>query len=355
MTSLGFAGSDLRRSWVAASLAMTLALAGCEAQTPPSLANRAKASAAPNRDSKTLEIVLAPKPVVDMEYFKSAARTQAGMDTIRFQIADVPAIGQADAVREAIRRDPPAIVVEAPATPDAELPKAVAEARARGILVVVVGKPLDGAGGSEGGPGREIVVRPRPFPETAAELVKSAARNAANAKVDPKAGALVVFRPAIDPVIADRVEALKKALADAGVAEVDEVRYEGDLAAGKAAILDALASHPKATLVLAADAVSLSAAQAAVKPGGRPYIMAGYTSEEMVVRSQVRIGEYAAVGFFFADRLVRKGINVAVRALRGEKIPDEVEVDVEVLSSPLESGLPHGPPDESGKSPIAAE
>ncbi|WP_165072804.1 sugar ABC transporter substrate-binding protein [Paludisphaera rhizosphaerae] len=354
MRGLEFVGSGLRRSWIAAALA--LVSAGCETQPPPSLANRAKTTAASSgQGMKSLEVALDPNSPTEVEVLKVAARTQAGLDTVRVQFAEA-AGGQAVAVREAIARKPPAIIIEAPETTDPELVKAVAEAKAKGILVVAVGRPLGGEGASAEGSGREVVVAPRPFAESAPELVKLAARNAVNGKLDPKAGALVVSRPAVDPLVADRAAALKKALADFGVAEVDEFRYEGDLAAGKAAILERLAAHPKATMVLAADSVSLAAAQGAVRRERR-YSIAGYSGDESVVRSMIKTGEYAGVGLFFMDRILRKGINVAVHVLRGDKVSDRVGVDIEIVSSGLQTGLPQGPPDDDSKTkkPFEAE
>ena len=354
MRGFEIVGSGLRRSWIAAALA--LVSAGCETQTPPSLANRAKTTAASSAQGmKSLEVALAPKSPIEVEVLKVAARIQAGMDTIRIQFAE-SASGQAAAVREAVARKPPAIIVEAPEAADPELAKAVAEAKAKGIPVVVVGHSLGGEGTSPEGAAREVVVAPKPFDQTAKELVRLAARNAVNGKLDPKAGALVVSRPAVDPLVDDRVAALKKALADFGVADVDAFRFEGDLAAGKAAIQEKLAAHPKATMVLAAESVSLAAAQGAVTPERR-YTIAGYSSDESVAKSMTTTGEYAGVGLFFMERLLRKGINVAVHVLRGDKVADRVEVDADVISSSLQAGLPLGPPDDESKKkkPFEAE
>lgn len=355
MRGLEFVGLGLRRSWIAAALA--LVSAGCETQPPPSLANRAKATAASSAQGmKSLEVVLAPKSPIEVEVLKVAARVQAGMDTVLVQFAESASGGQAAAVREAISRKPPAIIVEAPEAADPELAKALAEAKAKGVLVVVVGHSLGGEGTSSEGAAREVLVAPRPFDLSSKELVRLAARNAVNGKLDPKAGALVVSRPAVDPLVDDRVAALKKALADFGVADVDAFRFEGDLAAGKAAIQEKLAAHPKATMVLAAESVSLAAAQGAVTPERR-YTIAGYSSDESVVKSMATTGEYAGVGLFFMDRLLRKGINVAVHVLRGDKVADRVEVDAEIISSGLQAGLPQGPPDDDSKKkkPIEAE
>ncbi|MDG3008012.1 sugar ABC transporter substrate-binding protein [Paludisphaera mucosa] len=349
MTRLGFAGTGLRRGVGLIAAALVTAVAGCESPVPPDVAARIRpAGAAPKKGLKSLELVPAPKAPYELEVARAAARIQAGLETVLVRTAetpaDAPAGRQAELVREAIRRDPPAVIIEVPGQPDAELARAAGEARAKGILVVALGRPL---GESAGGPGREIVVAPKPFGESAARIVQVAARNAVTGKTDPKAGAVILVHEPSDPLVGDRVAALKEALQAAGVGEVGEVRFSGEAKDVEPGLHEYLAAHPKATLVLATDAAGVAGAQTSIKPD-RPYVVAGYSDDESACKALTNAGEYAAIGVYVADRLFRKGVNVAAHVLRGDTVADRVEIDTPILASPLQSGLPRGPVEPLG-------
>ncbi|AMV40611.1 sugar ABC transporter substrate-binding protein [Planctomyces sp. SH-PL62] len=351
MTRFGFAGTGLRGRLVGlVGAAFWLVASGCEGPKPPSASGLGRSTVvASGKGVRTLELVPSPKPAADMDYVRNAARIQAGLDTSRIQVADASVGVQADLVRQAILREPPALIIEAPAEPDAELNRAAGEARAKGIPVVALGRSL---GESAGGPGREIVVAPKPFRESADRIVELAMRNAGNGKVDPKAGAAILAETPSDPTIGERLVALKEALAAAGVAEVGEVRFARDLEAARAVLLDYLKAHPKTTLVLGADGFGVDVAEDVAGDAakdGRPYVVAGYSADESNAKSQTQVGEFAAIGVYSSDRLVRKGVNVAAKLVRGETIGDRVEMETPVLPSPISSGLAKGRPEPVAK------
>ncbi|WP_165250900.1 substrate-binding domain-containing protein [Paludisphaera soli] len=353
MTRLGFAGMSPRRRVLGlVGTACWLAATGCEGPAPPP--SRSRPATVAGQGVKTLELIPAPKLEADLDFVKGAARIQAGLDTIRVLVADPSATSQAELVRQGLKRAPGYLLVEAPAEPDAELAAAVGEARAKGVAIVALGRSL---GGPEGGPGREIVVAPRPFAESAKEIVGLAVRNAGNGKVDPKSGAVILAETPSDPLIGDRIAALKDALKAAGVAEVGELRTGRDSEAAQAALLDFLKAHPGTNLVIAADGVGVQLAEdvAGAVQDDRAFVIAGYSPDESGSRSQVQVGEYAAIGIYAPDRLVRKGINVAAKLLRGEKVADRVEIENSVMASPVESGLAKGRPATAPKKPVAPE
>lgn len=320
-----------------AGVVLAMAISGCGGPPPSKIAK----GQAVRTGMKSLEVVPIPRADRTLaEAVKAGAVVQAGFETVRIQTADPAPGGQAEAVREAARRKPPALIVEAPAAPDAELDKAVAEARGQGLLVVSLGRPL---AADAPGPGRGITVGAAPFGPSAKRLVELAMRNAGNGKLDPKAGALVVVRPDADPLAGDRIAALKEALRAAGVATVDEVALGDDPTASAATVAEAVKAHPAVTLVLASDGPALSAADLAtgIVKDARPYVVAGFTDNESYAKSQTPTGEYAAAGVYAHDRLFRKGVNVAARALRGDKTADRVDVDTPLLESPRFSALPH--------------
>lgn len=323
---------------MAAGVVLGLAISGCGGP-PPSAASKAARGNVVRSGAKVLEVVPIPRSARALaEAVKSGSLVQAGLETMKVQVTEPAAGGQAQAVREAVRRRPPALIVEAPAAPDAELDEAVAEARAKGLLVVALGRPL---GEPSAGPGRLVVIAPRPFKASADRLVELAARNATTGKLDPKSGALVVVRPGSDPFIDDRAAALKEALRGAGIEKVDEAAVGDDAPAAAEAVAEAAKAHPGVALVLAADGTSLLAADKAMGSlrADRPFVVAGYTEDETSARTQTSIGEYAAAGVYATDRLFRKGVNVVARSLRGDATADRVEIDAPILESGASTGL----------------
>jgi len=323
--------------------AVVVAASGCEGPVPPPAPSRSRSSASLAKGTKPLELVPAPKPAGDVEYVRTAVRVQAGLEAVRAQAADSSAEPQAELVRRAIRSEPPALIVEAPAEPDAELARAVGEALAKGLPVVSLGRAVGASG--EGNKAREVVVAPRPFRESAGPIVAAAMRNAGHGKLDPKAGAAILAETPNDPLVGERIDALKEALAAAGVAEIALLRFDRSLEAGRAALVEHLKAHPATTLVLGADGLGVDVAEdhaATAAEAGRPYVVAGYSADEPGAKSQVQMGEYAAIGVYPPERLIRKGVNVAAKLARGEKVPERVEIDVTVYTSPPTSGAAKG-------------
>jgi len=84
-----------------------------------------------------------------------------------------------------------------------------------------------------------------------------------------------------------------------------------------------------------------------------PYVIAGYSADETHARNQTLTGQYAAVGVYSADRLLRKGINAAaVAAGRGAEVPDRVEVRVVMHESNRDAALPKAAVKEEEAEPI---
>ncbi len=153
---------------------------------------------------------------------------QAGLDKVRLKTtvlrdADLPS-DQVALVRDAIARHPLALIVE-PADPtDTQMAEALQKASAAGIPVVLVNRPMSTKGSaaaaakagdpvgkgsgassanavspgtpntsSSGGARPLVLVTPPSFNPAARLLVASAIRNARNAKLDPKGGAVLLM------------------------------------------------------------------------------------------------------------------------------------------------------------------
>jgi ABC-type sugar transport system substrate-binding protein len=332
--------------------------------------------------TKAVELILNRHEPEEAEILKSAARVQAGFDKVKLKIAvsgetverpgeraaTPPA--QLELVREALARHPTALIIE-PADPkDPKLLETIEDARTQGVPVVLIdqqhggsepnsaNRPATKSGDAAAGPatgkgsgaappsrstaaGTVIVVSPPPFAKSAPQLVASAMRNAKNAGLDPRAGAILAVNTAGDPSTEIRAAALVDALKDAGITEVDEVRFSGGKEGGIKVLTERFQAKPKSALVFVVDAVSMTAVrEVGTKLGeGRPFILAGYTSDENI-GNLVRMGSLAAAAEFNPVRLVRKAINAGVAAARGKDVTPHLELEATFHDSPPSSGLP---------------
>ena len=71
----------------------------------------------------------------------------------------------------------------------------------------------------------------------------------------------------------------------------------------------------------------------------RPFIQAGYTSEDNLLRLAVA-GEFAALGHYIPARLIRRAISVAVALAQKQEVPNPVEIPIAIHESPSNSGAP---------------
>lgn len=288
------------------------------------------------------------------ETVEKLARVQAGLEKslVQVQVAgDGGDRGPAALIRSAVEGKPSALVLYFVAESEPETAKAIAEARGRGIPVVVVAgskaglnaaeskAPRTGDGESAGaGSGPLIHVVPESLTEAARSIVAAAVRNARNAKLKPEDGAVLVINTSADPLIGERTEALRDTLRGEGITKIEEVRFDGDIKTAKAKLLELLQADPKAVLLLGADHIGLTASYQAATDlyGKRSLIVAGFTFEESG-GNMTKSGDFAAVAIFSSERLLRKAVAVAAAAGRGEKQSDRVEVMVPALISPDDS------------------
>ncbi len=248
---------------------------------------------------------------------KSAARSQAGFDHARLRIlpdedpaasrtAAAGAKSQAQLVREATARKPHALIVEAEDTGDAELARAVDEARAAKVPVVLLGRPIAGMKGT--GPAPAILVRPHAFADSARQLVKLAMRNARNAKVNPEGGAILLIPTSGDSFVADRAAAVREALEEAKVSPVDEIPMPRNVDVGAQRLRKRLEADPKIAMVFAFDFTSITSSNTVASDivEKRPFIQAGYTSDDNLPRMALA-GEFAGHRRVRADPAGQEG------------------------------------------------
>jgi hypothetical protein len=283
----------------------------------------------------------------------TAARTQAGFDKARLRIlpgdeaaSTDPSPGrnksQVDLIREAVARKPkPQALIVNPDDPASdELARAVQDALAAKVPVVVIGHPIAGVKEGPGG-APMILVRAPSFADSARALVTSSIRNARNARLNPDGGAILLITTTSDQYLPDRVAAVREALKASKIAVVDEVRIPKDIQAGTGILKKRLLADPKPTMVLAFDFNALSASNtlAGQIVEQRPFIQAGYTSDDSLAK-MVAHGQFAAIAEFAPARLTRKAVSVAVAAAQGRTVKSPVDITIMVFESQRSAGLP---------------
>jgi ABC-type sugar transport system substrate-binding protein len=331
----------------------------------------------PRTGSRAVALVLARHELDDGDILRSSARIQAGYDKVRLDITmlasdDLPA-QQAALVRDAVMRSPVALILEPADTEDKHLAQAVIEAQQAGVPVVFLNRSLStaaieaatsaGAGAttektakavssdhgesasrSPQAPKPPILVGAPSFNASAEQLVASAMRNAKNAKLDPKRGAILVINTISDAFASDRIAAIRRALENAGVnsKDIEEVRFAYKEDAANKLIADRLKANNKAVMVFGLDSQCLPPIRAFTSEPEfetHPFVVAGYVSDDRLIPF-TQNGAFAALAGFNSTRLVRKAITVAASRAQGKDTPQNAELPVEVHDSPPSSGLP---------------
>ncbi len=300
--------------------------------------------------SKRIELILERHDPEESESLKASARMQAGFDRARINIEslneqDLPA-RQAELVRDAVARGPLALIVE-PADPsDVRLAEGLKDAHAKGVPVVLLNRPLAGgraifssisdhktetSSGSatppaskaestpDGRPAAPIVlVAPVSFVPAANQLVGSAVRNAKNAGLDPKGGAVVLINSNCDSFVEDRAAAFRSALRSNYIDPAEEVRFSKDVELGSKLLVERLKANPKLTMVLSVDSVSAGASRNAMTAivADRPFVLAAFAAEETYAE-MTQVGDFAAVAEFAPLRVVRKAVTTAISLAQG--------------------------------------
>jgi ABC-type sugar transport system substrate-binding protein len=282
---------------------------------------------------------------------RSTARAQAGFEKARIRITPDDEIAsadsaarrdkpQADLVRQAAARKPQALIVEPEVPPSPDLARAVSEALAAKVPVVVLGRPIPGV---EKRPGAAplVVVGPPSFADSARKLVQLAIRNARNAKLNPEGGALLLVAPASDRFVEERVAAVRDALKAEKIAAVDELLIPNQPGEGAEILRKRLLADPKPSLVFTVDFTGSSASNSASDIAEkRPFIPAGYTSDESLPRMAVH-GEFAAIAEFSPTRLIQRTISVAAAVAQGRSMKEKEELAVSIKESQHNAGAPH--------------
>ena len=327
---------------------------------------------------RSVEIILDRRDPTEIEGERAAARMQAGIDKVKLRMSflaeqDLPA-HQVELVREAVARNPLALVVE-PADPtDSRMAEVLQKARENGIPVVLLNRPLTATSSSTvaskgpekiakdsaaspaaanpaanptlafTGPKPLVLVTAPSFTESARQLVASAIRNAKNARLDPKGGAVIMMNTIGDPFTHERTLAIKSALEKNGITTIDQLSISRSVGIGAKLLTEKLKSNPKLVLVFAVDGLSTAAARQVMTEliPDRLFVQSAYAAEGNY-GDMIRVGDFAAVAGFIPTWLVRKAITTAVKLSQGGVEPSRVEISVQVHDSAESSSTPQSP------------
>jgi ABC-type sugar transport system substrate-binding protein len=327
--------------------------------------------------ARSVEMILDRRDSTEIDGVIAAARMQAGIDKVKLRpkvLSDTePPAHQVELVREAIARQPLALIVELADPTDVQMAEALQKARADGIPVVLVNRPLSTSVSSAGAikatdtAGKEatasanaaspgvldpkaggakpfVLVAPSSFTESARQLVTSAVRNAKNARLDPKGGAVILINTLGDPFIHDRTLAIRTALKENGITVVEEISFSKSADLGAKLLKGKLNANSKLVLVFAIDGLSTTALRRLMPEliPDRLFVQSAFASDGNYV-DMTRAGDFAAVAGFVPNRIIRKAISTAVGLSQGRDVAVKVEVPVEVHDSDEKASTPQSP------------
>ena len=276
---------------------------------------------------KYLVFVVPGIPSPDVEVWGLRAQHEANGKRAIFRVMG-PAPGQTlaadqpEVVRKAGADGASALLVYPGDAP--ELPKALAEAEAKGVPVVLIDKPLAAPEGSK----PFTVVEPRPFEETAKQIVDATIDDLKRASRPVDGTAIVLADRLTDGTSSRRVAALKVAAEAAKFRQVVTVSFEGsDEEAAKKALLEAIKANPDVSVVLCDDAEGLMAgAVARVEAQGKPiFFVAGYSDYRVSRVTQPPTRESCYVEGRYSE-LGGLAVVTALARLRGETVGEHAYV-----------------------------
>jgi ABC-type sugar transport system substrate-binding protein len=261
---------------------------------------------------------------------KDAGRAAAMLEVVAPK-PDDPAARQAELVREAVLHRASALLVVAQDPPS--LAPALSEARDKGVPVILLERPVP----STGKPFL-MVTRP-PYLKLARELIDAAVAEAKAVGLPTDGPALLLVDNRNDDQTNARVEALKTALAERGVKLVDAVVFgedpsNPDSTLAQKVVEQVTASKGPLAMVVAEDAVGLGGGSSARTPLGikGEYVLVGLSIDH-ASEGLTTYQDCAAVGYLNPADVARQAVALAMRVLRGEKVPERTEVPFTLFRS----------------------
>jgi ABC-type sugar transport system substrate-binding protein len=172
-----------------------------------------------------------------------------------------------------------------------------------------------------------------PFEASAREMVQTARLVAKDRGIPDDAPAQIVVHKPYDDHTAQRVEAMKGALKEAGIpllAVLEFDRYPGDASAALSRVAKAV---PNLGYVLVDEDQGITGCSGMTREEydpDRPPVVVGYLRDPKS-RMQVKLGECAALADRRVQLLAIKAVQAAVELAQGKSVPERVEVQPEVI------------------------
>ena len=212
---------------------------------------------------------------------------------------------------------------------DAEVRKALNEAGAKGLPVILLDTPLPSPSSTKPYP----CVTFTGFAEAGKAIVEILKEDAARLNLPSNGTALVVEDRQKSGYGRQQLESLSVALKDAGVA-YEVVTFEGETKDAAEVVSNYLETHPSVTMILGDDDFGLGGihqVRSQRKTKGKPEVVAGgYAPCDERANSMVKLGtevmaDSSTVGF------ARKTLQLALDLMDGKPAPERVGVEMPLL------------------------
>ena len=310
------------RMWgVLATLALIATGCGQDPFSPPSRSRPTPTSDVAGTSKAAYFVFVVPEaPTGELEAWEQRAQRQASLDKAIFRTMG-PGPGesravQPDLVRKAVADGASALIVYPGDAPD--LAPALADAEAKGVPVVLLGRSIPAPAGSK----PFTLVDFAPFDESARKIVETTIEDAKKHGRTGGLTALLLVEKGADPTSARRVAALKAAADSGGFARVLTATFDPSKEeAAKLAVVEAVKANPDLAVVLADDSEALIGASKARKEfQGKPaFFVGGYMDFGLSENYQPPTRESCYVEGKYWE-LGDLAIKVATAKLRGESL-----------------------------------
>jgi ABC-type sugar transport system substrate-binding protein len=315
------------RRWIWAGLLIpVVGLTGCGKDPfgPPEREESTETGSDLKDKGRTIFFVSPRLPDEETIEIAKEAQAEANLQHAIFKImappASDPKLDQVELVKMTLNDDVSGLILMPGESPG--LAKILAEAEAKGVPVVLVGRSVPAPEGSK----PFTFVDFAPLGESASKVVATTIDDLKKAGRPIEGTVLVLADQATDRNSADRVAALKAAASSAGLTKVVEVPINGkNEAQAKAQASEALKAHPDTMIFLTDDPETMVAAGLVVEERkGQPMIAIGGFVEFTPLKSQIPLnlascyaqGRYQRLGKLASETLLSK--------LNGQKVPDRV-------------------------------
>jgi ABC-type sugar transport system substrate-binding protein len=234
---------------------------------------------------------------------------------------------EAEAVREMAGRGVSALVV-VPATDEREeVGTALAEARAKGLPILMLER--DAPAGEPGLP----LVGFSPDDEAARALVEHASKAARDAGYPEDVKAVLLINGPFDVLGRQKVAALHQALEQAHIEALPDLHFEGFQKEARAVLDPLLKEHPEVGIVLAIEdqgVMTAASARDEADPKGRRFVFAGFVNSPDTTK-MTEFGLSAAVAEQRIPRLAKRAFDAAFALAEGQSPPQDLTVQTTVV------------------------